>query len=165
MLSDLIIRAHPGLRFLELGRSCVLKPYRNKRTVELLWHGIHAYITQNRCDVMIGCASLDGTEPKRLALPLSFLHHYARAPEEWRAQALPERYVEMNRISKESIDPKEALRLLPPLIKGYLRLGAYIGDGAVVDHEFGTTDVLIVLPVSVIKQRYIEHFDLGRRAA
>ncbi len=163
-ISGLIAR-HRNLQFLELGRSCVLAPYRNKRTVELLWHGIHAYITQNRCDVMIGCASLDGTEPKRLALPLSFLHHYARAPEEWRAQALPERYVEMNRISKESIDPKEALRLLPPLVKGYLRLGAYIGDGAVVDHEFGTTDVLIVLPVSAIKQRYIEHFDLGRRAA
>ncbi len=74
---------------------------------------------------MFGCASLDGTDPKQLALPLSFLHHYARAPEEWRARALPQRYVEMNRLSKEAIDPKEALRVLPPLIKGYLRLGAY----------------------------------------
>jgi putative hemolysin len=71
----------------------------------------------------------------------------------------------MNRMSKEAIDPKAALRALPPLIKGYLRLGAYIGDGAVVDHEFGTTDVLIVLPFSVIDQRYIEHFDPSRRAA
>ena len=101
----------------------------------------------------------------RLALPLSFLHHYAATPEPWRATALPERYVEMNRMSKEAIDPKAALRALPPLIKGYLRLGAYIGDGAVVDYEFGTTDVLIVLPVSAIKQRYFEHFDLSRRAA
>ena len=66
----------------------------------------------------------------------------------------------MNRMSKETIDPKAALRVLPPLIKGYLRAGAYIGDGAVVDHEFGTTDVLIVLPVSAIKPRYIEHFDI-----
>ena len=71
----------------------------------------------------------------------------------------------MNRISKESIDPKAAMRALPPFIKGYLRLGAYIGDGAVIDSEFGTTDVLIVLPVSAIKQRYFEHFDLSRRAA
>jgi len=114
---------------------------------------------------MIGCASLDGTEPKQLALPLSFLHHYARAPEEWRARALPERYVEMNRLSKEAIEPKAALRVLPPLIKGYLRLGASIGDGAVIDYEFGTTDVLIVLPVSAISARYIEHFDLSRWAA
>jgi putative hemolysin len=163
-IADLIAR-HDKLQFLELGRSCVLAPYRNKRTVELLWHGIHAYLLRNRCDVMIGCASLEGTEPRQLALPLSFLHHYARAPEEWRARALPERYVEMSRLSKEAIDPKAALRLLPPLIKGYLRLGAYIGDGAVVDYEFGTTDVLVVLPVSVIQKRYFEHFDLSRRAA
>ena len=156
---------HASLKFLELGRSCVLAPYRNKRTVELLWYGIHAYILQNRCDVMFGCASLDGTDPKRLALPLSFLAHYAPAPEPWQAHALPGRYVEMNRMSKESIDRKEALRALPPLIKGYLRLGAYIGDGAVIDYEFGTTDVIIILPVSAIKQRYLEHFDLSRRAA
>jgi len=160
-----VIARHGSLQFLELGRSCVLAPYRNKRTVELLWHGIHAYILQNRCDVMFGCASLDGTDPERLALPLSFLHHYAPAPDLWRARALPARYVEMNRMSKEVIDPKDALRALPPLIKGYLRLGAYIGDGAVIDHEFGTTDVLIVLPVSAIKKRYFEHFDLSRRAA
>ena len=163
-IGELIAR-HANLQFLELGRSCVLAPYRNKRTVELLWHGIWAYVAQNRLDVMIGCASLDGTEPKQLALPLSFLHHYARAPEAWRARALPARYVEMNRMSKETIDPKAALRALPPLVKGYLRLGAYIGDGAVIDHEFGTTDVLIVLPVSAIKQRYLEHFDVSRRAA
>ena len=163
-ISTLIAR-HGHLQFLELGRSCVLAPYRNKRTVELLWHGIHAYFLQYRCDVMFGCASLDGTDPEQMALPLSFLHHYARAPELWRAQALPRRYVEMNRMSKEAIDPKAALRALPPLIKGYLRLGAYIGDGAVIDHEFGTTDVLIVLPVTAIKQRYFEHFDLSRRAA
>jgi len=160
-----LIGRHGNLQFLELGRSCVLPPYRNKRTVELLWHGIWSYVLQNRLDVMIGCASLDGIEPKQLALPLSFLHHYARAPEEWRARALPERYVEMNRMSKETIEPKAALRLLPPLIKGYLRLGAHIGDGAVIDYEFGTTDVLIVLPVSAISARYIEHFDLSRRAA
>lgn len=163
-ISGLVAR-HSRLQFLELGRSCVLSSYRNKRTVELLWHGIHVYFLQNQCDVMFGCASLDGTDPKRMALPLSFLHHYAAAPEPWRARALPKRYVEMNRMSKEAIDPKAALRALPPLIKGYLRLGAYIGDGAVIDHEFGTTDVLIVLPVSAIKQRYFEHFDLSRRAA
>jgi putative hemolysin len=96
---------------------------------------------------------------------LSFLHHYASAPDAWRARALPKRYVEMNRTSKETIDPKDALRVLPPLIKGYLRLGAYIGEGAVVDYEFGTTDVLIVLPVAAIKKRYFEHFDLSRRTA
>ena len=154
-----LIQHHPEMRFLELGRSCVLAPYRNKRTLELLWYGIWAYVMQHRCDVMIGCASLDGTDPDRLPLPLSFLHHHARAPEAWRAHAHAHRYVEMNRMPKEAIDPKAALRALPPLIKGYLRLGAYIGDGAVIDHQFGTTDVLIVMPATAIKARYVERFN------
>lgn len=158
---------HADLRFLELGRSCVLPKYRTKRTVELLWHGVWSYVRQNRFDVMIGCASLEGTDPRRLALPLSFLHHFARAPEEWRAAAQPRRKVDMNLMPKDAIDPKTALRELPPLIKGYLRLGAYVGDGAVIDHQFGTTDILIILPVSAISSRYIEHFgpDATRHAA
>src|SRR6202007_2770576 len=106
----------------------------------------------------LGVQSLEGTDPDSLALPLSFLHHYARAPEEWRACAVPRRYVEMNRMPKRAINARAALQDLPPLIKGYLRLGAFIGDGAVVDRQFGTTDVLIILPVSAINTRYIEHF-------
>ena len=160
-----LLSSHRGLQFLELGRSCVLPEYRNKRTVELLWQGIWTYVMQNRLDVMFGCASLDGTDPEQLRLPLSFLHHYCRAPEPWRARALPERYVEMNLMSKETVDPKAALRALPPLIKGYLRLGCYIGDGAVIDHQFGTTDVLIMLPVSVLSSRYTEHFAAAERRA
>jgi len=162
-----LVDRHAGLRFLELGRSCVLPRYRTKRTVELLWHGIWAYVRQHRLDVMIGCASFEGTDPDRLALPLSFLHHYAQAPAAWRASAHPSRRVEMNRMAKEAINPKAALHELPPLIKGYLRLGAFIGDGAVIDHQFGTTDVLIVMPVSAISARYIEHFgaDASRHAA
>ncbi|MDP3693127.1 GNAT family N-acetyltransferase [Bradyrhizobium sp.] len=158
---------HAGLRFLELGRSCVLPRYRTKRTVELLWHGIWAYVRQHRLDVMIGCASFEGTDPDRVAMPLSFLHHYAQAPAAWRASAHPSRRVEMNRMAKEAINPRAALHELPPLIKGYLRLGAFIGDGAVIDHQFGTTDVLIVMPVSAISARYIGHFgaDASRHAA
>lgn len=162
-----LIRANPGLRFLELGRSCVLEPYRDKRTVELLWHGIWAYVLHHRMDVMFGCASLPGTDPEALALPLSFLHHHARAPEDWRASALPRRAVAMDRLPAEAIDGKLALRQLPPLVKGYLRVGATFGDGAVVDRQFGTTDVLVILPVSAINKRYIEHFgvDASRHAA
>jgi L-ornithine Nalpha-acyltransferase len=155
---DGLLARHRSLRFLELGRSCVLPQYRNKRTVELLWHGCWSYVLQHRLDVMIGCASLEGTNPDANALPLSFLHHFARAPQEWRARALPWRSVDMNRMPKDAINPKEALRALPPLIKGYLRLGATIGDGAVIDRQFGTTDVLIILPVAALNARYVEHF-------
>jgi L-ornithine Nalpha-acyltransferase len=156
--TDALVARHPDLNFLELGRSCVLAPYRNKRTVELLWHGIWAYVLRHHVDAMFGCASLEGTEPDRLALPLSYLHHFAAAPPEWRTQALPARRVDMNRLPKEAIDIKAALRTLPPLIRGYLRLGAMVGEGAVIDHQFGTIDVLMVLPVSAISARYIQHF-------
>ena len=153
-----LIDANPGKRFLELGRSCVLKPYRNKKTVELLWHGIWSYVLMHKIDVMVGCASLAGTDPRQLATQLSFLHHTAAAPQEWSVSALPEQYVDMNILPSEDLNPKEALRALPPLVKGYLRLGAFIGDGAVVDHQFGTTDVLIILPVSELNSRYVNYY-------
>jgi putative hemolysin len=144
--------------FVELGRSCVLKPYRNKRTVELLWHGLWTYVRENGGDVMIGCASFPGVEPKDHALALSFLHHHARAPEAWRVKAHPKLFVDMNMMKADEIDMKAAIKTMPPLIKGYLRLGAYVGDGAVIDRQFGTTDVLIILPIEAIDPRYFTHF-------
>jgi len=153
-----LLDRNPDFNFLELGRSCVLKPYRNKKTVELLWHGIWSYVLMHRIDAMIGCASLEGTDPEKLALPLSFLHHHCLAPEDWRVRALDERYTEMNRMPKEAVDARAALHALPPLIKGYLRLGATIGDGAVIDHQFGTIDVMIILPVSKISPRYVNYY-------
>ncbi|MDD7909576.1 MULTISPECIES: GNAT family N-acetyltransferase [Pseudovibrio] len=162
-----LLERHSHANFMELGRSCVLKPYRNKKTVELLWHGIWSYVLMHNVDVMIGCASIEGTDPDRLSEQLSFLHHYAQAPEEWRVSALPDLHVDMNRMPKDKVDQRSALRALPPLIKGYLRLGAYIGDGAVVDHQFGTTDVLIVMPVSALNSRYVNYYgaDASRYAS
>ena len=153
-----LLSRHAGLRFLELGRSCVLPAYRDRRTVELLWHGIWTYVVRHKIDAMIGCASFEGTNADRLAMPLSFLHHHAAAPDAWIVQAHPDRYVEMNRMARDTIDTREAMRALPPLIKGYLRLGAFVGQGAVIDRQFGTTDVFIGLPVASINRRYIEHF-------
>ena len=152
-----LICAHPDLRFLELGRSCVLKPFRTKPVVELLWQGIWNYVRAHDMHVMLGCASLEGTDPDAHALSLSFLAQ-APAPPEWRVTALPDRHVEMRRIPADQIDQRQALKNLPPLIKGYLRLGCYIGEGAVIDRQFNTIDVLIVLPVSAISSRYFAHF-------
>lgn len=157
-IAPLIARKRTTRHFMELGRSCVLKPYRNRRTVELLWQGLWTYVREHGVDVMLGCASFPGTDPQEHALALSFLHHYARAPEDWRVAAHPDLYVEMNMMPKDRIDVKEALKEMPPLIKGYLRLGAYVGDGAVIDRQFGTTDVLMIMPVEAIDARYFSHF-------
>lgn len=152
-----------GLRFLELGRSCVLPAFRNKRTLELLWHGIWAYVLMHRMDVMIGCASLEGADPDRHAAALSFLHRQALAPPEWLVRACKAGRVEMKVMGSSETDPRAALRAVPPLIKGYLRLGAFVGDGAVVDRAFGTTDVCIVLPVSGLNPRYVRHYGMNAR--
>ena len=152
-----MIATHPGLRFLELGRSCVLKPFRTKPVVELLWQGIWNYVRAHGMHVMFGCASLEGTEPDEHALALSFLAQ-AMPPVEWAVRALPGRRVEMRRLPEGAVDHRRALKALPPLVKGYLRLGCYIGDGAVIDRQFNTIDVLIILPVSAINARYFSHF-------
>jgi L-ornithine Nalpha-acyltransferase len=153
-----LIQSKPDYSFIELGRSCVLKPYRNRRTLELLWQGVWSYVRQHGADVMIGCASFPGVNPAEHALALSFLHHTALAPEEWRVRAHDHLRVDMNMMPKDAVDLRAAVKALPPLIKGYLRVGAYIGDGAVIDHQFGTTDVLVIMPIEAIKTRYFDHF-------
>jgi L-ornithine Nalpha-acyltransferase len=153
-----LIARHPDLRFLELGRSCVLKPFRTRPVVELLWQGIWNYVRAHDLHVMIGCASFEGVDPHEHRQALGFLARHATAPEEWRVKALPHRMIGMALPAGNQIDDKEALRGLPPLIKGYLRLGCYAGEGAVIDEEFGSVDVMIVLPVSAIEPRYFAHF-------
>jgi putative hemolysin len=158
-----LLERHAGQRFLELGRACVLPAYRSRRAIELLWRGIWRYVREHRVDVMIGCASFEGTNSELFARPLSLLHHFALAPEPWRASAHSSRRVEMNMMGRSDIDIRCAWRELPSLIKGYLRAGAYVGDGAVIDRRFGTIDVLIVLPVATISPRYIRHFGADAR--
>jgi len=154
-----LIARHPGRNFLELGRSCVRPEWRTKRTIELLWQGIWAYCRRHRIDVMTGCASFPGTVPAAHAQALSYLFHHHRARGDWAASALPGRRQPMDLMPVEAVDPRAALAELPPLIKGYLRVGAMIGDGAVIDDEFGSVDVLVVLPVEVIAGRYLSHYD------
>lgn len=151
-----IIR-HKG-EILELGRSCVDVNYRNRAVMQLLWRGIAAYVTQYDIELMFGCASFPGIGPDALALPLSYLHHYHLAPEGLRMVALPQEYVEMNRLPKETIDEKEAFAALPALIKGYLRVGGYIGQGAVIDHHCNTIDVGVVVKTELVTAKYAQRY-------
>lgn len=158
-LSKLFATAGLGGGLLELGRSCVHADYRTNATIQLLWRGIATYMADHAITHMFGCASLPGTDPAKHALALSYLHHHHAAPEYMRVRALPERYEEMNLLPRDQINPRRALQTLPPLIKGYLRLGAYIGEGAVIDHQFGTTDVFILLPMERVGEKYFAHFE------
>jgi putative hemolysin len=143
---------------LELGRSCVLAEYRTRPVMQLLWQGITGYMLDHKIDLMFGCASLHGTDISSMANALSYLYHYHLAPKSLCPRALDDRYIDMNIIPKSDLDPKKAFAELPPLIKGYIRLGSSIGDGAVIDHQFNTTDVCIVLPMKEVSQRYKNHY-------
>ena len=152
----------PG-RILELGRSCVDKRYRGRAVMQLLWRGIAAYVFAHEIDLLFGCASLAGTDPDENAAELTFLHHNHLAPPALRPRALPERYVDMRRLPPGQIDSRRVLLALPPLIKGYLRLGGMIGDGAVIDRQFNTTDVAIVVKTDLVTDKYIDHYKRQHR--
>jgi putative hemolysin len=152
----------PG-EILELGRSCVDAAYRTRLTMNLLWQTIAAYVFHHDVEVMFGCASLAGTDAGAHAKALSYLYHYHLAPPAFRPKALAERYIDMRGVSREQIDPKAALAALPPLVKGYLRLGGFVGDGAVIDPDFNTTDVSIVVKTDLITEKYSRHYERAIR--
>ncbi len=144
---------------LELGRSCVLAEYRTKPILNLLWQGIASYITEHNIDLLFGCASFQGNNVDEIATQLSYLHHFHSTPKNISPVALKEHYVGMNIHKKETINERRAFASLPPLIKGYLRLGATIGEGAVIDHQFNTIDVCIVVQTSLMTDRYRKYYE------
>lgn len=158
------IEQFPG-RVLELGRSCVDSGYRNRAAMQLLWRGIAAYVFHHQIDLMFGCASLPGTDPDNLALELSYLYYNHLAPPALCPRALPDQYVEMRRLPAEAVDTRRALAQLPPLVKGYLRLGGFVGDGAVVDQQFNTTDVAVVVKTDLVTDKYYRHYERQLRDA
>jgi putative hemolysin len=156
------IVAYPG-QVLELGRSCVSAAYRTGQTMQLLWRGIAAYVFQHDIEIMFGCASLPGVDPAELALPLSYLYHYHLAPPALRPRALDERHTPMRLLPVDAVDQRAALSALPPLIKGYLRLGGFVGDGAVIDYQFHTTDVCVVVKTDLVTEKYYRHYEKRER--
>lgn len=164
---EALVERNPGRRFLELGRSCVLQQYRGRRTIELLWQGIWAYCREHAIDVMMGCASFGGTEPEEFAQGLSFLHHFAASEKAWAVEAVGPTAFSTNLLSAEQVKQRAALAELPPLIKGYLRLGAHFATSALVDKAFNSIDVFVTLPIDNISRRYIDHYgeDARRFAA
>lgn len=147
-----------GTKLLELGRSCVLPEYRTRPVIQKLWEGIAGYIAQHNIGLMFGCASIPGTDVDSISKSLAYLYHYHLAPENIRPVTLPEHYVSMALHEKENISKKEAIASLPPLIKGYLRLGAVIGDGAFIDRQWNSIDVCIVMPTHFMQSKYLHHY-------
>jgi len=160
-LGPLLSGAGTGLQLLELGRSCVATEYRDAPTIGLLWRGIASYLKANGIGHMFGCGSLHGVEVGEHAQALAYLHHHHLAPPELRAYAWEGARVETDLLPPGSYDARAAARALPPLIKGYLRVGAMIGDGGSLDRDFNTIDVFVIMPVDRITERYAARYMAG----
>jgi L-ornithine Nalpha-acyltransferase len=160
-----VLARHPDKKFLELGRSCVAPDYRGKRALELLWRGIWTYVRHHRIDALFGCASFSGTNLAEHRAALGFLSQNAPARPEWRARAAPGQGVDIAAPGACPTDPRAVIRALPPLLKGYWRIGAQFGSEAVIDARFGTTDIFVIMPVAEIDRRYILYFGDPRDAS
>jgi L-ornithine Nalpha-acyltransferase len=147
-----------GRRLLELGRSCVHADHRGGTAMFHLWNGLAEYVLDRGIEVLFGAASFHGTDIATLAQPLGYLHHHHLAPPEMRVRALPPHRQEMNLIPAADLDRRAAMAATPALIKAYLRLGGFVGDGAWIDQAFNTTDVCLVMDTGQMSARHREFY-------
>lgn len=158
------IRDYPR-ETVELGRSCVGLDYRGGSAMHLLWTGLGHYVTMHNIEIMFGVASFHGDDPKALALPLSYLHHNHLAPEDLRVRTRDEFFEPMDLIPAEEISKAAAMKEIPTLIKAYIRLGGFVGEGAYVDHDFNTVDVCLLMDTSRMVNRYRDFYQRESRGA
>lgn len=155
---DLSALKASGRRLLELGRSCIHPDHRGGTGMFHLWNALADYVLDRQIEVLFGAASLPGTDVAALALPLAWLYHNHLAPESLRVRAIGVDAVSMNVLPAGRIDRRSALAALPPLIKAYLRVGGFVGDGAFVDHAFNTTDVCLVMDTRNMSAKHREFY-------
>jgi L-ornithine Nalpha-acyltransferase len=153
-----------GRRLLELGRSCVAREHRGGPAMHLMWNGLAEYVLDCGVEVLFGVASFPGTDPEPVAEALSHLYHAHFAPPDLRVRARPPHRLEMDRMPVESVEAARALQAVPPLIKAYLRLGGFVGDGAFVDRAFNTIDVCLIMDTARMVARYRSFYARGREA-
>ncbi|GGE25228.1 ornithine-acyl-ACP acyltransferase [Primorskyibacter flagellatus] len=142
---DLTVLRRSGRRLLELGRSCLAPDVRGGMGMYVLWSALSDYVAERGIELLFGTASFHGTDLGALAGPLSLLHHRHLAPPDLRVRSRQETFGATDVLPEDRIDRAAAMRAVPALIKGYLRLGGYVGEGAFVDHAFNTTDVCLIL--------------------
>ncbi|MCV2881153.1 GNAT family N-acetyltransferase [Actibacterium sp. XHP0104] len=153
-----------GRKLLELGRSCLHRDYRGGTAMMHLWNGLADYVFEHGIEVLFGTASFHGTDIDTLRMPLAYLHHHHLAPPDLRTRVLPEHGQDMNLVPRDQIDRKAAMLATPSLIKGYLRLGGFVGEGAYVDHAFNTTDVCLIMDTERMNAKSSARYARGARA-
>lgn len=155
---DLEKIVHYPRETLELGRSCVAAEHRGGSGMHLMWTGLGRYVLEHGVEVMFGVASFHGTDMEPLAAPLSWLHHHHLAPEDLRVRAQDAHFQSMDLIPPDRLDRPTAMRAMPALIRAYIRLGGFVGEGAFVDHDFNTVDVCLLMDTTRMVDRYRDFY-------
>lgn len=155
---DLSPLRNSGRRLVELSRSCVHRDYRRGPAMMFLWQGVAEYVLRRGIEIMFGVASFGGTDTERHAQALSLLHHFHLAPPALRPRALAGHFQPMDLIAPDDIDRAAALASMPALIRAYLRLGGFVGEGAYVDHPFNTVDVCLIMDTAAMSARHIGYY-------
>jgi putative hemolysin len=150
------LKTFPGV-IAEFSRSCIAAEHRNGRVIQLLWRAISAYVTHYDVGLLFGCASFVGTDPTPHAEAMGYLAAHHLAPEPFRPTARANAH-RVTLTPRPEVEMAAIFPHLPPLIKGYLRAGTWIGQDAMIDPDFNTTDVCIVLPRERIADRYRQRF-------
>lgn len=148
---DLTRLEHLRDDIVEVGRTCVHAEYRTGTAISMLWGGVLRYAAAQRCRYVMGCASISLKDGGATA---SSVHHALK-----NAYGIPAEYSVFPRLDLplHDTDPTAAATI-PALIKGYLRLGAYMCGAPAWDPDFNTADLLMLLPVSRLPPRYERHF-------
>jgi len=142
---------HLRNRMVEVGRSCIHADHRSGAVITLLWAGLADYMVSNNYDYLIGCASIGMADGGHNAANLfQQIGPQHMAPAEYRV--FPQHGLPFERLANGQP------ALVPPLIKGYLRVGAWICGEPAWDPDFNTADLLLLLPMSRMNQRYMKHF-------
>lgn len=156
---DLTALRDSGRSLLELGRSCVDPTYRGGSGMFLLWNALADYVLDLEIEILFGVASFHGTDTQALAQSLGWLHHHCLAPEAIRPVALPDGFHRMDMIPENALDRREAMALMPALIKAYLRLGGLVGEGAYLDRAFNTTDVFLLMDTAKMSEKHRKFYE------
>ena len=151
---DLAPLRRSGRRLLELGRSCVDTEMRGGTAMFMLWNALADYVLEHGIEVLFGVASFHGTDLASLKMPLAWLHHRHLAPEALRVRVLPGHYQSMDLVAPGALDQRAAMLAMPALIKAYLRLGGFVGDGAFIDGAFNTTDVCLLMDTAAMSAKH-----------
>ncbi len=145
---------HLRNQMVEVGRSCIHVNYRSGTVIALLWSGLSSYMISHGYEYLIGCASISMADGGHNAANIfSQLDPAVMAPKEY--NVFPK-----HRLPYEHLANGQAA-VVPPLIKGYLRAGAWICGEPAWDPDFNSADLPILLPLSRINRRYSRHFVKG----